>query len=173
MTSVTTYQTLFSEPAYNPLGTGAAKIDLLTGLYQTWNASATTGTELLEAVLNHFERQAIGGIGFFVKGSDGQHRLEVVHGIRKYPGPLVEHSSLSNRFFGFHGDVSTNGFATTVGLTEDLFDATAEINLLKLDHHKTTLEDDPSEGHAPPVEDTAPQMGTQGREDRYPHSLPR
>ena len=161
MALVTTYTTLFTEPGLDPLGDGPTRTNLLKGLYQKWNSVTSTGKELLETVLNQFEGQPIGGIGVFVIGTDGQHRLEVIHGLRKYPGPLIAHSPLSNRYFGYQGDVSENGFAKIVEVQDELLDVTDEINVLKLDHHKAKLENDTAaEGLVQPVPDNAPQCET-------------
>ena len=154
------YASLFGDPDLNPLGTGLGQSEILTGLYQNWASPTMTGKELLEIVLNQFESQPIGGLGVFVTGTDGQPRLGVVHGARKYPGPLITHSPLANRSFGYQGDLSDSGFATVVEISPTLFDLTDEINLLKLDHYKSTLGSDPTLGQVKPVADDAAQGET-------------
>eukprot|EP00536_Pseudo-nitzschia_multiseries_P018772 jgi/Psemu1/57270/gm1.57270_g len=59
---------------------------------------------LLGHLLNLFESEAVGALGIFVADSKGLPCLRLVHGLRKYPGPLAQHSPNKNKAFGYLDD---------------------------------------------------------------------
>ena len=140
----TSYAEFFKNPVENPLGHGPRKKAVLASLYHEWRVSGapTAAGDLLKTILNHFDSKAVGGIGIFVTEPDGQHRLRILHGIRRYSGPLGIPSPLTDKVFGYMGDVSPRGFVEIVQIDEKLFDLTGEVNVCTIAHHKNTLAGD-------------------------------
>ena len=138
------YVEFFKNPVDNPLGHGERKKTVLGSIYHGWRVAGAPveAGELLKIVLNNFDSKAIGGLGIFVTDADGQHRLRVIHGIRRYSGPLGLPSPLTNKVFGYLGDVSPGGFVEIVQVDEALFSITGEVNVCTIAHHKQTLASD-------------------------------
>ena len=102
----------------------------------------------------------IGGVGIFIKGTDGIPRLRVIHGIRKYPGPLLATSQLSGKVFGFYGEVNRLGFVAISQIVEGMFAVTGNVNVYNVAQHKATLVADPFIVTVPTLVDTEPQTET-------------
>jgi len=138
------YAAFFQNTAEDPIGVGDDAKPILAGIYHSWRATNTPpdASALLAETLNHFEEQAIGGVGIFVRDSAGVHRLRIIHGIRKFPGSLGLESSLKNCVFGYLDDVD-EGVPEIVQLNETLFGLTGTVNVATLAHHKSTLESEP------------------------------
>eukprot|EP00536_Pseudo-nitzschia_multiseries_P019406 jgi/Psemu1/60602/gm1.60602_g len=97
---------------------------------------------LLEHLLNLFEAEAVGALGIFVAGPQGLPCLRLVHGLRKYPGPLAQHSPNKNKAFGYLDDIE--GEAGTLVLVDSaMLSPTIASRVLILDHHLAELEAHP------------------------------
>eukprot|EP00536_Pseudo-nitzschia_multiseries_P005055 jgi/Psemu1/11624/gm1.11624_g len=89
---------------------------------------------LLEHLLNLFEAEAVGALGIFVADSQGLPCLRLVHGLRKYPGPLAQHSPNKNKAFGYLDD--NEGEAGELVLVDSaMLSPTTATRVLTLDHH--------------------------------------
>eukprot|EP00536_Pseudo-nitzschia_multiseries_P011386 jgi/Psemu1/28744/gm1.28744_g len=97
---------------------------------------------LLEHLLNLFEAEAVGALGIFVADSKGLPCLRLVHGLRKYPGPLAQHSPNKNKAFGYLDDIE--GEAGELVLVDSaMLSPTTASRVLTLDHHLAELEAHP------------------------------
>eukprot|EP00536_Pseudo-nitzschia_multiseries_P019612 jgi/Psemu1/61826/gm1.61826_g len=63
---------------------------------------------LLGYLLNLFESEAVGALGIFIADPQGLPCLQLVHGLRKYPGPLAQHSPNKNKAFRYLDDMKGN-----------------------------------------------------------------
>eukprot|EP00536_Pseudo-nitzschia_multiseries_P014241 jgi/Psemu1/38043/gm1.38043_g len=98
---------------------------------------------LLEHLLNLFEAEAVGALGIFVADSQGLPCLRLVHGLRKYPGPLAQHSPNKNKAFGYLDD--NEGEAGELVLVDSaMLSPTIATRVLTLDHHLAELEAHPA-----------------------------
>eukprot|EP00536_Pseudo-nitzschia_multiseries_P018025 jgi/Psemu1/53778/gm1.53778_g len=98
---------------------------------------------LLEHLLNLFEAEAVGALGIFVADSQGLPCLRLVHGLRKYPGPLAQHSPNKNKAFGYLDD--NEGEAGELVLVDSaMLSPTTATRVLTLDHHLAELEAHPA-----------------------------
>eukprot|EP00536_Pseudo-nitzschia_multiseries_P016057 jgi/Psemu1/44760/gm1.44760_g len=98
---------------------------------------------LLEHLLNLFEAEAVGALGIFVADSQGLPCLRLVHGLRKYPGPLAQHSPNKNKAFGYLDD--NEGEAGELVLVDAaMLSPTTATRVLTLDHHLAELEAHPA-----------------------------
>eukprot|EP00536_Pseudo-nitzschia_multiseries_P018109 jgi/Psemu1/54175/gm1.54175_g len=98
---------------------------------------------LLEHLLNLFEAEAVGALGIFVADSQGLPCLRLMHGLRKYPGPLAQHSPNKNKAFGYLDD--NKGEAGELVLIDAaMLSPTIATQVLTLDHHLAELEAHPA-----------------------------
>eukprot|EP00536_Pseudo-nitzschia_multiseries_P014338 jgi/Psemu1/38317/gm1.38317_g len=97
---------------------------------------------LLGHLLNLFESEAVGVLGIFVAGPQGLPCLRLVHGLRKYPGPLAQHSPNKNKAFGYLDDIE--GEAGELVLVDSaMLSPTIASRMLTLDHHLAEVEAHP------------------------------
>ena len=134
-----TYKAAFSN-ATNPFGDGADRVGPLQRIYHAWRSAAGPPNEadLLELTLNNFDDMNIGAIGVFVKDTDGDLRLRLIHGLKKYPGDIRTNSPLVNQVFGYLDDVD-EGVAEVVAFDTDVLALTGEVNVCTVAHHKAVL----------------------------------
>eukprot|EP00536_Pseudo-nitzschia_multiseries_P001333 jgi/Psemu1/3095/gm1.3095_g len=100
---------------------------------------ASTPQALLEQLLNLFEAEAVGALGIFVADAQGMPCLRLVHGLRKYPGPLTQHSPNKNKAFGYLDDIE--GEAGELVLVDSaMLSLTIALQVLTLDQHLAELE---------------------------------
>eukprot|EP00536_Pseudo-nitzschia_multiseries_P006129 jgi/Psemu1/14529/gm1.14529_g len=97
---------------------------------------------LLEHLLNLFKAEAVGALGIFVADSQGLPCLRLVHGLRKYPGPLAQHSPNKNKAFGYLDDIEGEAGELVLVDSAMLFPTIAS-RVLTLDHHLAELEAHP------------------------------
>eukprot|EP00536_Pseudo-nitzschia_multiseries_P008643 jgi/Psemu1/20949/gm1.20949_g len=104
-------------------------------------ASAATPQALLDYMLDLFEARADSG---------SIYRLQVIHGLGKFPGPLVgQVTPNTGKVFGYLDNVIEHS-GELVKVTESIFDFTPEGPVLPLEHHKAALlVDGGLECHAP------------------------
>ena len=98
----------------------------LSILAYTWRSSPAppSGLTVLQSVLEDFESIAVGGIVIFIRGdAPGDHRLHVIHGVRKYPRVFCSYSFLKGKIFGYLNDISPMGDANIIQLTDTIHDA--------------------------------------------------
>eukprot|EP00536_Pseudo-nitzschia_multiseries_P010780 jgi/Psemu1/204114/e_gw1.341.23.1 len=94
---------------------------------------------LLGHLLNLFESEAVGALGIFVADPQGLPCLRLVHGLRKYPGPLAQHSPNKNKAFGYLDDIE--GEAGELVLVDSaVLSPTTASRVLTLDHHLAEME---------------------------------
>ena len=79
----------------------------------------------------------------FVRAAEGVSRLRIAHGVRKYPGSLGVDSVLRDQVFGYLDDVD-KGSAEIIQFSDALFGLTGAVNVATIEHHKITLEADPT-----------------------------
>eukprot|EP00536_Pseudo-nitzschia_multiseries_P019527 jgi/Psemu1/61180/gm1.61180_g len=97
---------------------------------------------LLGHLLNLFESEAVGALGIFVADPQGLPCLRLVHGLRKYPGPLAQHSPNKNKAFGYLDDIE--GEAGELVLVDSaVLSPTTASRVLTLDHHLAEMEAHP------------------------------
>eukprot|EP00536_Pseudo-nitzschia_multiseries_P019409 jgi/Psemu1/60623/gm1.60623_g len=105
---------------------------------------------LLGHLLNLFESEAVGALGIFVADSKGLPCLRLVHGLRKYPGPLAQHSPNKNKAFGYLDD--NEGAAGELVLVDAaMLSPTLATRVLTLDHHLAELEAHPARMSIPVI----------------------
>eukprot|EP00536_Pseudo-nitzschia_multiseries_P014695 jgi/Psemu1/39784/gm1.39784_g len=106
---------------------------------------------LLGHLLNLFKSEAVGTLGIFVADSKGLPCLRLVHGLRKYPGPLAQHSPNKNKAFGYLDD--NEGEAGELVLVDAamLLSPTLATWVLTLDHHLAELEAHPARMSIPVI----------------------
>lgn len=63
------------------------------------------GDQLLSQVVDLFEAQVIGGLGVCVEDAAGLLKLRIIHGIRRYPGTLLQPSANQGNTFGYIDDI--------------------------------------------------------------------
>eukprot|EP00536_Pseudo-nitzschia_multiseries_P011744 jgi/Psemu1/29809/gm1.29809_g len=97
---------------------------------------------LLEHLLNLFEAEAVGALGIFVADPQGLPCLRLVHGLRKYPGPLAQHSPNKNKAFGYLDDIEGEAGELVV-VDSAMLSPTIASRVLTLDHHLAELEAHP------------------------------
>ncbi|VEU39857.1 unnamed protein product, partial [Pseudo-nitzschia multistriata] len=139
------YTDLFIDPQANPFGNDPQiRKNAYRGIYQRFSAGPAplTAAGLLDHVLNLFEAKAVGGIGIFVNDTTLLPQLRVIHGIRKYPGSLMEHSSNANKAFGYLDDV-VSGRGELVQVTANMFALTNEVRVHPEAQHQLELESNP------------------------------
>ena len=155
-----TYIGYCQNPAKAPFGTGPANHTALTNIYASWRTTvnAPSRTTLWQSVQNHFDDFA-GGVGIFVPNSEGNLRLRIIHGIRRYTGSVVSSSAVDNLVFGYVGDIE-EAMGELVTFNTDMCKITVETNIATTAHHKATLEGDPALEILPPRGDGAAQIET-------------
>eukprot|EP00536_Pseudo-nitzschia_multiseries_P019369 jgi/Psemu1/60337/gm1.60337_g len=84
----------------SPFGSSAERNKAYVTIFSYFKL-ASPPQVLLEHLLNLFEAEAVGALGIFVADPQGLPCLRLVHGLRKYPGPLAQHSLNKNKAFGF------------------------------------------------------------------------
>eukprot|EP00536_Pseudo-nitzschia_multiseries_P018878 jgi/Psemu1/57767/gm1.57767_g len=105
---------------------------------------------LLEHLLNLFEAEAVGALGIFVADPQGLPCLRLVHGLRKYPGPLAQHSPNKNKAFEYLDDIEGEaGELVLVDLA--MLSPTIASRVLTLDHHLAELEAHPGRLSIPAI----------------------
>ena len=80
----------FKETNNSPFADVNTKQRILENVYHPWRTGAAppTAAALMDIVGGHFDSRSVGGLGIFVTGSDGVNHLNVLHGLRRYPGAL-------------------------------------------------------------------------------------
>ena len=80
----------------------------------------------------------IGAIGIFVKDTDGNLRLRLIHGLKKYPEDIRTNSPLVNQVFDYLDDVD-EGVAEVAAFDTDVLALSGEVNICTVAHHKAVL----------------------------------
>eukprot|EP00536_Pseudo-nitzschia_multiseries_P003135 jgi/Psemu1/7029/gm1.7029_g len=94
---------------------------------------------LLDRLLDLFEAQAVGALGIFVANTIGESHLRLVHGLRKYPGPLAQTSANKGKAFGYLDEIEGDA-GELVQVDSDMLAQTPATLVLALCHHVTELD---------------------------------
>jgi hypothetical protein len=126
---------------------------------------------LTVAVVDRFTDHAVGGICVFVNDGDGNPKLEVLLGLRKYTrNPGSPTSLLFNQVFAYLNGIE-EGTGSLISFNKDMLDTTDEVNVYNLDHHKSKLIGDESIELFPAAA-AAPSETVKTRKAMYiPHEL--
>jgi hypothetical protein len=160
-TQPTTYAELFANGDLNPFGRGEAQRPVLQSVYRSWRTDDKPHEEalLMAGTVNAFDLRTVGGIGVFVRQTDGRHLLRVIHGIRRYPGKLGDTGPLVHGVFGVVGNPD-DGFEELVHVQASIFGVTGEVNVCTVDRHRQLLKTDPSLLLIPARDNTGAQTET-------------
>jgi hypothetical protein len=162
MNEHSSYTSLYSDPRENPFGQGETRKPAIQHYIHEWRSDANpmdTAT-LTIAVVDQFTDHAVGGICIFVNDGDGNPKLEVLLGLRKYTrNPGSPTSLLFNQVFAYLNDVE-EGTGSLIGFDNSMLDMTDEVNVYALDHHKSKLIGDESIELFPTIADGAAQCET-------------
>eukprot|EP00536_Pseudo-nitzschia_multiseries_P015061 jgi/Psemu1/41152/gm1.41152_g len=114
----------------------------------------STPQQLLEQLLNLlFEAQAMGALGIFVADPLlGESRLRLVHGLRKYPSPLAQHSPNTDKAFGYLDDIEGEA-GELVQVNSDMLSKTTASWVLSLGHHIAELNTHRQQPYIPAVQE--------------------
>eukprot|EP00536_Pseudo-nitzschia_multiseries_P010183 jgi/Psemu1/25282/gm1.25282_g len=105
--------------------------------YQTiydYFAEETATPILLGRLLDLFEPEPVGALGIFLTDTFGKARLRLVHGLRKYPGPLTAPSTNKGKAFGYLDDIEGDA-GELVLVDAALLEQAPETLVLSLDRH--------------------------------------
>eukprot|EP00536_Pseudo-nitzschia_multiseries_P005520 jgi/Psemu1/12738/gm1.12738_g len=86
----------------------------------------------------HSPSWAVGALRIFVVDARGEPRLQLVHGPRKYPGPLAQPSPNKDKFFGYLDDIEGEA-GELVLVDSDMLSQTTASRVLLLEHHMAEL----------------------------------
>eukprot|EP00536_Pseudo-nitzschia_multiseries_P016345 jgi/Psemu1/45832/gm1.45832_g len=117
----------------SPLGVGPAR-DLAYQTIYDYFAEETATPVLLGRLLDLFEPEAVGALGIFLTDTFGKARLRLVHGLRKYPGPLTAPSTNKGKAFGYLDDIEGDA-GELVLVDAALLEQAPETLVLSLDRH--------------------------------------
>eukprot|EP00536_Pseudo-nitzschia_multiseries_P002607 jgi/Psemu1/5874/gm1.5874_g len=117
----------------SPLGVGPAR-DLAYQTIYDYFAEETATPILLNRLLDLFEPEAVGALGIFLTDTFGKARLRLVHGLRKYPGPLTAPSTNKGKAFGYLDDIEGDA-GELVLVDAALLEQAPETLVLSLDRH--------------------------------------
>eukprot|EP00536_Pseudo-nitzschia_multiseries_P015399 jgi/Psemu1/217984/e_gw1.878.1.1 len=117
----------------SPLGVGPAR-DLAYQTIYDYFAEETATPVLLGRLLDLFEPEPVGALGIFLTDTFGKARLRLVHGIRKYPGPLTAPSTNKGKAFGYLDDIEGDA-GELVLVDAALLEQAPETLVLSLDRH--------------------------------------
>eukprot|EP00536_Pseudo-nitzschia_multiseries_P019066 jgi/Psemu1/58752/gm1.58752_g len=117
----------------SPLGVGPAR-DLAYQTIYDYFAEETATPVLLGRLLDLFEPEPVGALGIFLTDTFGKARLRLVHGLRKYPGPLTAPSTNKGKAFGYLDDIEGDA-GELVLVDAALLEQAPETLVLSLDRH--------------------------------------
>eukprot|EP00536_Pseudo-nitzschia_multiseries_P018439 jgi/Psemu1/55614/gm1.55614_g len=117
----------------SPLGVGPAR-DLAYQTIYDYFAEETATPILLGRLLDLFEPEPVGALGIFLTDTFGKARLRLVHGLRKYPGPLTAPSTNKGKAFGYLDDIEGDA-GELVLVDAALLEQAPETLVLSLDRH--------------------------------------
>eukprot|EP00536_Pseudo-nitzschia_multiseries_P017365 jgi/Psemu1/50576/gm1.50576_g len=117
----------------SPLGVGPAR-DLAYQTIYDYFAEETATPILLGRLLDLFEPEAVGALGIFLTDTFGKARLRLVHGLRKYLGPLTVPSTNKGKAFGYLDDIEGDA-GELVLVDAALLEQAPETLVLSLDRH--------------------------------------
>eukprot|EP00536_Pseudo-nitzschia_multiseries_P017358 jgi/Psemu1/50546/gm1.50546_g len=126
-----TYSEYFQATA-SPFGSASDRDLAYATIYDYF--SADDDTLLLGQLLDLFEAQAVGALGIFVADTFGKSRLRLVHGLRKYPGPLAQPSANNGKAFCYLDDIEGDA-GELVLVNSTMLARTSATLVLALDHH--------------------------------------
>eukprot|EP00536_Pseudo-nitzschia_multiseries_P015379 jgi/Psemu1/42325/gm1.42325_g len=121
----------------SPLGVGPAR-DLAYQTIYDYFAEETATPILLGRLLDLFEPEPVGALGIFLTDTFGKARLRLVHGLRKYPGPLTAPSTNKGKAFGYLDDIEGDA-GELVLVDAALLEQAPETLVLSLDRHLDVL----------------------------------
>ena len=162
MNDHSTYATLYGDARENPFGQGESRKPAVQHYIHEWRSEGTPLDKdaLNLVVMDQFTDHAVGGICVFVNDGDGNPKLEVLLGLRKYTrNPGSPTSLLFNQVFAYLNDIE-EGTGSLIGFDKDMLEMTAEANVYNVDHHKSKLMADESIDFFPRIADNAAQSET-------------
>eukprot|EP00536_Pseudo-nitzschia_multiseries_P009678 jgi/Psemu1/23979/gm1.23979_g len=127
-----TYSEYFQATA-SPLGVGTDRDLAYQTIYGYFAEDADTPT-LLGRLLDLFEAQTVGALGIFLIDTFGRPRLQLVHGLRKYPGPLTLPITNKGKAFGYLDDIKGDA-GELVLVDAALLEQAPDTMVLSLDRH--------------------------------------
>eukprot|EP00536_Pseudo-nitzschia_multiseries_P019064 jgi/Psemu1/58745/gm1.58745_g len=119
--------------------TPADRNEAYSTIYGYFAEAKANNTLLLNQLLDLFEAQAVGALGIFVADPVGESCLRLVHGRRKYPGPLAQSSLNKGKVFGYLDDIKGDA-GELVQVTTDMLSKTPASRVLSLGHHTAELD---------------------------------
>eukprot|EP00536_Pseudo-nitzschia_multiseries_P015422 jgi/Psemu1/42514/gm1.42514_g len=125
--------TEYYQTTTSPLGVGPAR-DLAYQTIYDYFAEETATPVLLGRLLDLFESEPVGALGIFLTDTFGKARLRLVHGLRKYPGPLTAPSTNKGKAFGYLDDIEGDA-GELVLVDAALLEQAPETLVLSLDRH--------------------------------------
>eukprot|EP00536_Pseudo-nitzschia_multiseries_P018656 jgi/Psemu1/56628/gm1.56628_g len=140
--------------------TPAEQNEAYNTIYGYYFMPDTTPQQLLEQLLNLFEAQALGAIRIFVADPLlGESRLRLVHGLRKYPGPLAQPSLNTGNAFGYLDDIERDA-GELVQVNSDMLSKTPASWVFSLGHHIAELNAHRQQPYIPAVQEGAAHSET-------------
>eukprot|EP00536_Pseudo-nitzschia_multiseries_P008670 jgi/Psemu1/21042/gm1.21042_g len=101
--------------------------------------SSSTNATRQQFVL--FERLGLwGSLRIFAADALGKPRLQLVHGIGKYPGPLAQHSPNRDKSFGYLDDIEGESGELVLVDADMMLSQTTASRVLSLEHHMAELD---------------------------------
>eukprot|EP00536_Pseudo-nitzschia_multiseries_P019515 jgi/Psemu1/61121/gm1.61121_g len=141
-TKMLTYSEYFRATP-SPFGSAGERNMAYATIFSYFTLASPPPQVLLGHLLNLFESEAVGALGIFVADSQGLPCLRLVHGLRKYPGPLTQHSPNKNKAFGYLDD-NEGEAGELVLVDESMLSPTTASRVLTLDHHLAEREAHPT-----------------------------
>eukprot|EP00536_Pseudo-nitzschia_multiseries_P009454 jgi/Psemu1/23245/gm1.23245_g len=151
--SMLTYSEYFQATA-SPFGSTPAERNEAYRTIYGYFTPGSTPQQLLEQLLNLFEAQAVGALGIFVADIVGESRLQLVHGLRKYPDPLAQHSPNMDKAFGYLDDIQGE-VGELVQVNSDMLSKTTASWVLSFVHHIAELDNHRQRPYIPLVQEGA------------------
>eukprot|EP00536_Pseudo-nitzschia_multiseries_P010366 jgi/Psemu1/25709/gm1.25709_g len=131
-----------------PFGEAPARHDLYQAIYTLF--AEADRDRLLPLLLDIFNAQAIGSLGIFQEDAAGVDRLQVIHGLRRYPGTITQPSANCGRAFGYIDDVEQQE-GELVQVDAALLSRAAASRVYLLAHHDATVSQHPDRDYIPAI----------------------
>eukprot|EP00536_Pseudo-nitzschia_multiseries_P015222 jgi/Psemu1/41682/gm1.41682_g len=128
-----------------PFGPASARHEVYQAIYTIFTESE--GGWLLPLLLDLFNAQAIGGLGIFQEDAAGIGRLQVIHGLWRYPGTITQPSANLGNSFGYIDDAEGQECELVQVDAAMLSKAASGRVYLLMTHHEATLAQNPDQDY--------------------------
>eukprot|EP00536_Pseudo-nitzschia_multiseries_P019550 jgi/Psemu1/61373/gm1.61373_g len=131
-----------------PFGEAPARHEVYQAIYTLFTRSE--GGQLLPLLPDLFNAQAIGGLGIFQEDAAGVDRLQVIHGLRRYPGTITQPSANLGRSFGYIDDVEGQE-CELVQVDAAMLSKAAASRVYLMAHHEAAISQHPDQDYIPAI----------------------